>query len=288
MSLMSRFGNGLRNVSRKNIKFAQEQATEIPPTANVTVMRFHNKIQITILDRQPQKFKTRRISNDKIFNLGTGEVLHLTSPLNRENSTDSLKKTFKKLEALALNNFSGNKNEAFVTLGYDGEYVSPKTLSHDLKLFWRKVRRKHTNIEYLVVLEYTSSGLLHIHAFIKDVTKKTLWFDRDWLCAAWGQNNVYIQPIKGQRGIERLAKYVNIFQNPKKRDRVKFYQPNCQIFRHSKGIVYPPTEKMTYAEAMELVEGMKLQNKERFSVNVVSVDGETAKVQGIQKEVYYI
>ena len=94
------------------------------------------------------------------------------------------------------------------------------------------------------------------------------------------------EPIKGLRGVERLAKYVNIFQNPKKRDRVKFYHSNCRIFRHSKGIVYPPTEKMTYADAKKLVEGMKLQNKERFSVNVVSVDGETAKIQGIQKEVY--
>lgn len=269
-----------------NIKCMPETVKEIASTANVTVTKFHNKIELTILDRQPQKFKTRRISNDKIFNFGTGEVLHLTSPLNRENSTDSLKKTFKKLDALVLNNFSGNKNELFVTLGYDGEYVSPKTLSHDLKLFWRKVRRKYPNLEYLVILEYTASGLLHIHAFFKDVTQKALWIDRDWLCSAWGQNNVYIQPIKGLRGVERLGKYVNIFQNPKKRDRVKFYQPNCRIFRHSKGIVYPPTEKMTYADAKKLVEGMKLQNKERFSVNVVSVDGETAKVQGIQKEIF--
>lgn len=269
-------------------KCMPDTVKEIPLTAMATVTKFHGKVEITVLERQPSEFKTRRISNEEFLNLETGEVFRFAHSLNRKNSTDSLRKTFKKLEALALNNFCGAKNELFATLGYDGAYVSPKTLSHDLKLFWRKVRRKHPNIEYLVVLEYTSSGLLHIHAFIKDVTKKTLWLDRDWLCAAWGQNNVYIQPIKGRRGIERLAKYVNIFQNPKKRDRVKFYQPNCQIFRHSKGIVYPTTERMTYADAMQLVEGMKLQNKERFSVNVVSVDGETAKIQGIQKEVYYI
>lgn len=265
-----------------------EEAKEIPPTADVTVMRFRNKIQITVLNRQPTEFKTRRISNEEFLNLETGEVFRFAHSKNRKDSERSLKNTFKQQDALILNNFFGNKNELFLTLGYDGAYVSPKTLSYDLKLFWRKVRRKYPNLEYLVILEYTASGLLHVHAFLKDVTQKALWIDRDWLCAAWGQNNGYIQPIKGLRGVERLAKYVNIFQNPKKRDRVKFYQPNCRIFRHSKGIVYPPTEKMTYAEAMKLVDGMKLQNKERFSVNIVSVDGETVKVQGIQKEVYHI
>lgn len=59
----------------------------------------------------------RKLSKDEFLNIETGEVCKYNH--YKEKNIESLKKSMKKLEGILRNNFSGSKNELFITLTID-------------------------------------------------------------------------------------------------------------------------------------------------------------------------
>lgn len=212
-----------------------------------------NSAEITVLKYQPHDFKCLKLSGGTYLNQRTGEVLDYSSSDDNTKSLDSMRKTFKRLNRLITNNFSGGHSEVFMTLGYEYQMSDTAQLSHDFNLFWRKLKRRYADCEYISVAEYKGNKSLHLHILIKSLSDKTLFFDRNLIIKWWRQSDVYIERIPTSKDVERIAKYLNPFTNPKKFRRLPYYERNFRIYNCSKGIVKPETKKLSFGEAIKFL-----------------------------------
>lgn len=212
-----------------------------------------NSAEITALKYSPYDFKCLKMSGSTYLNQRTGEILDYSRTDDNTKSLDSMRKAFKRLNHLIIDNFSGGQSEIFLTLGYEYQMSNVKRLSRDFNLFWRKLKRRYADCEYISVAEYKGNKSLHLHILIKSLSNKKLFFDRDLLIKLWGQSDVYIERIPKTKDVERIAKYLNPFTNPKKFQRLPYYTRNFRIYNSSHGIRKPETIKMSFGEAMNFM-----------------------------------
>lgn len=138
-----------------------------------------NSAEITVLKYKPHDFKCLKLSGSTYLNQRTGEVLDYSSSDDNTKSLDSMRKTFKRLNHLIIDNFSGGQSEVFMTLGYEYQMSDTTQLSHDFNLFWRKLKRRYKECEYISVAEYKGNRSLHLHILIKSLSNKKLFLERD-------------------------------------------------------------------------------------------------------------
>lgn len=212
-----------------------------------------NSAEITVLKYRPHDFKCLKLSGSTYLNQRTGEILDYSLSDDNTKSLDSMRKTFKRLNHLIIDNFSGGQSEVFMTLGYEYQMSDTAQLSHDFNLFWRKLKRRYKDCEYISVAEYKGSKSLHFHILIKSLSNKRLFMNRDLVIKLWGQSDVYIERIPTSKDVERIAKYLNPFTNPKKFQRLPYYERNFRLYNCSKGIVKPETKRLSLKEAMKFL-----------------------------------
>lgn len=247
-----------------------------------------NSAEITVLKYKPHDFKCLKLSGSTYLNQRTGEILDYSLSDDNTKSLDSMRKTFKRLNHLITDNFSGGQSEVFLTLGYEYRMSDIKRLSHDFNLFWRKLKRRHADCEYISVAEYKGNKSLHLHILIKSLSNKKLFFDRNLVIRWWGQSDVYIERILTQKDIERIAKYLNPFTNPKKFRRLPYYERNFRIYNCSKGIVKPKTIRLSVGEAMKYMrENHYVKNNETSYDVVANLDDKNTVVLNTVKKVYF-
>lgn len=237
----------------QGVSMVMKPLQEISSDTECKLTISQNSAEITVLRYQPHDFKCLKLSGSTYLNQRTGEILDYSLSDDNTKSLESMRKTFKRLNHLIIDNFSGGQSEVFITLGYENLMSDTKQLSHDFNLFWRKLKRRYKDCEYISVAEYKGNKSLHLHILIKSLSNKRLFFDRDLIINLWGQSDVYIERIPTQRDIERIAKYLNPFTNTKKFQRLTYYERNFRIYNCSKGIVKPETIKMSFREAMKFL-----------------------------------
>ena len=247
-----------------------------------------NSAEITVLKYRPHDFKCLKLSGSTYLNQRTGEILDYSLSDDNTKSLDSMRKTFKRLNHLIIDNFSGGQSEVFMTLGYEYQMSDTAQLSHDFNLFWRKLKRRYKDYEYISVAEYKGNRSLHLHILIKSLSNKRLFFDRNLIIKLWGQSDVYIKHIPTQRDIEMIAKYLNPFTNPKKFKRLTYYGCNFRIYNCSKGIVKPETIRLSVGEAMKYMrENHYVKNNETSYDVVANLDDKNTVVLNTVKKVYF-
>ena len=218
------------------------------------VVRYGKRMEITVFANQPPEISAQRLNKDEYLCRNTGEIRQYNTFADKQPSSDSLKRTYKRLERTVVGNFTGGQNEIFLTLGYDGQKCTLEKLRYDWKLLLRKLRRKIPTLEYLFICEYSQKGLLHAHIFIERTDGKKLLIDRNWLIKSWGYQHVFIQRIQSEEDVLKLASYVNPFKNPRKMKTLAYFPQGFRHYRCSSGIERPATTKMTVGEAMGIVE----------------------------------
>ena len=229
-----------------------------------------NSAELIILSNTPNDFKCTRISDREYINHRTGEVLEYSRNENNTKSLDSMRKTFKRLNYLITDNFNGGQSEVFITLGYNYTMSDTAQLNHDLNLFWRKLKRRYKNCEYISIAEYTEKRGLHLHILIKSSDGQKLVFARDFIIKIWGQNDVYIERIKTSKDIEKISKYLNPFTNPKKFNRLSYYERNFRVYNSSQGIIKPQIESDIIVEqALSLLEEIGFKKSAITSYDIV-------------------
>lgn len=209
-----------------------------------------NYAEIVVLKNYPN-FKCLKLSGSTYLNQRTGEVLeyHITDDTK---SLDSLRKTFKRLTLIIRDNFNGGQSEIFMTLGYNYLMHNTHQLNHDFNLLWRKLKRRYVGCAYISVAEYKGNGSLHLHLLIKELSNKRLYFDRDLIIKMWGNSDIYIERIKTSKDVEKISNYMNPFTNPKKFQRLKYYERNFRIYNCSYGIIKPKTiSNISLGEAID-------------------------------------
>ncbi len=232
----------------------------------------------------------KKIDKDHYVDLRTGEVKEFVHSETREQSIISLKRTLTKLRNLINNNFSGKKNELFVTLtfadevnGSDLEYVGN---AFDLFIKRLKYRTKKKwgsrgKFEYIQVKEIQERGAWHFHVLFKFPKLKQVFIDDAEIREIWREGFTKTKGMKTDDGkpISNIGAYLTAYltdlvveddryispndarfvekkidgelKRVKKSSRLYLYPSGMNIFARSRGIVDPETHEMTYEEAKE-------------------------------------
>ena len=190
----------------------------------------------------------------------TGEIKVMdTKGMSRKDNLSSIKRTMRQLRRLISANFSGGKDELWVTLTYSKNINAKhqddtKIVYRDFKSFIRKVRSKIGKIEYITVLEPQASGRWHMHVLFKTNDNSRLYVKNSVMEKLWGKGFTSTKRLSNRDNVASyvMAYVTNLrFDNgmSKKRDikgaRIYLYPKGTKIYRRSKGIVDPKTINAT-------------------------------------------
>ncbi len=250
----------------------------IPDNAPVTITPMGHVIEVQYIEHINRKMPIKVIDKDHYQLLVgdfAGEIREFEHSENKAGSFVSLKKTFKKLRYLINNNFTGSDNELFVTLTYAENMTDLERLRVDFKLFIKKLRYKYKgihNFDYINVVEPQGRGAWHCHVLLK--SDIYLYIPNSTISELWGQGFTNTRRISS---VDNVGAYLTAYladveitpefdletvlkccgssggmvekevevngEKIKKQflkgGRLPLYPSGKNLFRKSKGIVYP-------------------------------------------------
>lgn len=247
----------------------------------VTVTRMKHIVEVQYLEKRNTECKIQKIDKDRYIDKSTGEVHEFEHIENRKESLNSLRQTFKKLRYLINNNFEGKANELHITLTYAENMTDTKRLYADVDKFLKRLRyeyRKVSKIDYINVVEPQSRGAWHCHMLMRFNDLDKVYIENDKLRDLWGHGFVKIKSLKD---VDNIGAYLSAYltdieldpndiqqinaceimsktvdgQEKKfvKGGRLHMYPPGMNLYRKSRGIVYPERENMRYKYAKKIV-----------------------------------
>ena len=223
----------------------------------------------------------------------TGEIKVMdTKGMSRIDNLSSIKRTMRQLRRLISANFSGGKDELWVTLTYSKNINAKhqddtKIVYRDFKSFIRKVRSKIGKIEYITVLEPQASGRWHMHVLFKTNDNSRLYVKNSVMEKLWGKGFTSTKRLSNR---DNVAAYVMAYVTnlridngmSKKRDikgeRIYLYPKGTKIYRRSKGIVDPKTIKATTKRKLNKVYKLTKENKRGAYEQVFVIKSKNKKI----------
>jgi len=224
-------------------------------------------VDVSALNFEP-KPQIKKISKNMYVMLQTGEVREMLESNGRNKR--SLRVIFRELRQTITANFSGdNEKMLFVTLTYAENMQDEKRLYSDFESFMKRLKRYAVrcdlgSLEYLVVMEPQGRGAWHAHLMLKsDVPLYIHYADMEKL---WGHGATRTERLENINNIG--AYFIAYFSNVEitdenastyhvdaddivvrdgkkyiKGERMQYYPDYMQIWRHSRGIKRPITQK---------------------------------------------
>lgn len=203
---------------------------------------------------------------------GTGEVHEFNHTHSRQEDYKSVKRSLERLRNYINANVDDINCCKWVTLTYAENMTDPVRLYQDFRKFNAKLKRwEDRNLgythEYIIACEPQGRGAWHIHALFI-YPQKVPFIPNKIIAEKWGHG--YTKTKKLDQNIDNLGAYLSAYMTNMPVDaeggskkskqfvkgaRLRFYPPGFNIFRCSRGIKKPVVKKMTYAEALRLVEG---------------------------------
>lgn len=278
-------------------KIAEPQHYYIQPNDIVTVTKMNHLTEIQYMEKMNRTASIRKLNKDEYVLLETGEIKEFNHSENRSDSFNSLRKTFKKIRYLINNNFTGKPNEIFVTLTYPGANMNdPKKLYQDLDKFVKRLKyryKEQTTLDYLHVVEPHEKGGFHVHSLLRFNDLQSIFIPNAELARMWGHGFVTIERIQDvdnigaylsayladveltdgnvlhamQNGLEVVEKEV---EGVKKRfvkgGRLHLYPSGMNLYRKSKGILFPERKTMSYKNAKKVVGSAQPHYSKTYSI----------------------
>lgn len=266
-------------------KFESSTGKKISPGRYVKVKRMNHIIEVMALDRLTNGFqKIKKLSKTEYVVLETGEVLEYNLSENRGENAAGLKKTFRKIRDLINNNFNGSGNELHVTLTYADNMTDLKRLHNDFRNFWKRYKRRHGDVDYLSVVEPQGRGAWHCHVLIRHNDQERVFIPSKEIAELWGHGFVKVKSLKD---IDNIGAYLSAYlgdieldedsirqalnmQNAGKLEikeveiegvkksiikggRLHMYPPGMNMYRKSKGILFPEVVEVPYKDIKKIV-----------------------------------
>lgn len=225
------------------------------------------KITTALGNKNPTTIK---FDKDSMLNTKTGELVKIKHAKSRTDPKNlrSLRRTFEKIRLLINANFSGGKNQLFVTLTYRNSPMRDTLkLYNDFKIFMARLRNKiESKVAYIVVIEPTAKGGWHAHCLLKRLDKKSFFISNKDLASLWRQGFVNARRIKQS---DNIAMYLSAYlsdidlnnlsddvgcNKPKKiikGGRLSFYPPGMRIYRTSREGIRQPIKIKGYKEDIQ-------------------------------------
>lgn len=264
-----------------------EKRKVIMPNQLVTVTKMNHITEIQHMDKMNHSVNIRKLNKDEYVVLETGEIKEYNHFENRSDSYNSLRQTFKKLRYLINNNFSGGRNELFITLTYAENMTDTSRLRADMNRFTTALKKRYKNkttVDYLSVVEPQERGAWHVHQLLRFNELEHIFIENTDLAKLWGHGYVTIKRIKD---VDNVGAYLTayladlemtddnfkiaVLENRKvvekeidgktkkfiKGGRLHLYPPNMNFYRKSTGVLYPERLKMSYKNALKKVGSAK-------------------------------
>jgi len=250
----------------------------IAPSDFVVVTQMHHIIEIQHMEKMNRLAPIKKLDKHTYIDLTTGEVKQFNLSENRGQNLNSLRQTFKKFRYLINANFRGEPNELHVVLTYAENMTDTKRLYADFDKFMKRLRYKYkdiSTIDYLSGVEPQGRGAWHCHVLLRFNDLEKIYIPNEDMARLWGQgftktksledvDNVgayltaYLTDIPLDEGMA-LGKEIKEVGGKRfiKGGRLHLYPPGMQLFRKSRGIVYPERKQMTYETAIKKVGGAK-------------------------------
>ena len=171
-----------------------------------------NVLSITTINSRNDKQTIQKLNKDEYFFIDTGEIKEYKHTEKRSENIKSVRESIGRLRDLINNNFSGGKNELWVTLTFDKNKVyEPKKLLPYFEPFIKRLRRKYNKqkIDYIYIPEPHEKGDWHIHLLLK--SNKSLVIPNKILSELWGEGFVKVNRLKN---IDNVGAYVSGFIIP--------------------------------------------------------------------------
>lgn len=275
-------------------KFESSEGKPIYKNQLVRVKKMNHILEVTHLCYEPDSFQNiKKLSKTEYCLKDTGEVLEYNLSENRSENTAGLKDTFRKIRDLINNNFTGAGNELHVTLTYAQNMTDLKQLHDDFRNFWKRYKRKYGSVDYLSVIEPQGRGAWHCHVLLRHNDQEKVFVPSDELAKLWGHGFIKVKSLKG---VDNIGAYLSAYlgdieltdetvghavmmQNANKLEikqvevegvkksiikggRLHLYPPGMNMYRHSKGIVFPEVQKIPYKDIKKIV-GSRTPNYSR-------------------------
>ena len=280
----------------------QEAKTEnevvILPDDIVTVTKMNHLTEIQHMEKMNTRATIKKIDKDRYAELSTGEIKEYKHIENRSESYNSLRQTFKKIRYLINNNFTGEKNELFLTLTYAENMTDTKRLYLDINKFIKRIKyryKKQLYIDYLAIVEPQGRGAWHVHMLIRFNRLNSVFLPSSELSDIWDHGFVKIETIQD---VDNIGAYLSAYladvelteetlysalnedrkviekevNGQKKRfvkgGRLHMYPPGMNLYRKSKGIVFPERKKMSYKNAKKIVGSAQPHYSKRYDIEI--------------------
>ncbi|MEK4715959.1 rolling circle replication-associated protein [Sporosarcina sp. FSL K6-5500] len=286
----------------------QKQTAQIyiANSAIVTVTDMGHILEMQHMEKQNNKVHIQKIDKNRYVHLATGEIHQFKLSENRGDNENSLRQTFKRMRFLINKNFKGNPNELHITMTYAENMTDTKRLYVDFDKFMKRLRYKYkgrSTIDYMNVVEPQQRGAWHIHMLIRFNDLDNVFISNEELRNMWGQGFVTIKSLKNNTNIGAyLSAYLADIEVPEgyevkgqkevmvkqvdgkdkrfiKGGRLWMYPPGMNLFRKSKGIVYPERKKMTYKNLKKIVGSVKPHFQKQYKVEKESFKNTITQVQ---------
>lgn len=265
-------------------RFKLSNGLKIDDYKLVKVKLMNHIVEVMAIDKKTNGLqKVKKLSKTDYVMLDSGEIKQYNLSENRAQNIAGLKDTFKKIRDLINNNFTGGQNELHLTLTYAENMTDTKKLYEDFKNFWKRYKYKFgNNIEYLTVVEPQGRGAWHCHVLIRHNDGQKVFIPSKELEELWG--NGFIK-VKTLNGIDNIGAYLSAYlgdieisneiadcfqktdeaykikrveiegqkKSILKGGRLHLYPPGMNLYRHSKGIVFPEVEEMEYQDIKKIV-----------------------------------
>lgn len=273
-----------------------KEGVTIPDGDLVTVTKMNHIVEVQHMQKMNRKAHIKKLDKDRYIYLGSGEIKEFNHIENRSQSFNSLRQTFKKLRYLINNNFTGAGNELHVILTYAENMTDTKRLYKDYEKFIKRLRYKYkdiSSIDYISVVEPQGRGAWHCHLLLRFNDIDKVYIENSMLAELWGHGFVTIRSLKD---VDNIGAYLSAYltdvelteeniisvvdtdyvivvkevngqeKNIVKGGRLHLYPSGMNLFRKSKGIVYPERQRMKYKEIKKIVGSAEPTYKKSITV----------------------
>lgn len=224
--------------------------------------KMNNIIEIVSLSHKNSSCSIKKLNKEEYVLLSTGEVFNCEHIENRGQNINTVRQSVARLRNLINNNFTGGKNELWITLTFGKNKVyNANELYPIFHSFIKRLRNKFKEmvLDYIYVPEPHEKGDWHIHLLLK--SNKELYIKNSLLNQIWGNGFVKVNRLQD---VDNIGAYVSAYltnikdgEETKKGARLYLYPAGHQLYRCSKGILKPTSEYLPYYEAKKKVSSLK-------------------------------
>lgn len=268
----------------------------------VTVTEMGHIVEVQHMRKMNRQAHIKKLDKHRYVDLSTGEIKEFKHIENRSQSYNSLRQTFKKLRYLVNNNFAGKGNELHVILTYGENMTDTEKLYDDFRKFMQRLKYRYKNkstIDYISVVEPQERGAWHCHALLRFNDLEKIYIPNNDIASLWKQG---FTKTKGLKNVDNIGAYLSAYltdveltednvmkfansdyevitkqvDGQEKRfikgGRLHMYPPNMNLFRKSRGIVYPERKKMKHKEVKKIVGSAKPTFEKTYHIETEEIE----------------